>query len=419
MARKPRPVDPADGPTAAFAYDLRKVREEAGNPTYRALAAVAGYSATTLSDAAGGVRQPSLDVTLAYVGACGGDTALWERRWHELDRALEHERNKCSADEAGAAERSGGESAEEESAPARTAPGPAPALRSLPPAGGVAPGPGRSPVWVRWSLTAAAVAVMAAIGLTTLWVSGLSRTQRSAEAVMAGPVCLSAGPLGPFSGTTYNPRTAVRAGAHLDAPVVLEVPPGCSLRFTGYCLGEPVVDTTSGSPDVRWFKVSQGGVVSSAVIHGNPPAAMQPSSCPDSVPSPSAVRLAAVRPLDSPEAVELRSTGSHLAIVGYAAYFAPAGDPAQGPKWQQIGLTDKASAGFPVSWRLGALRAGAPAGASVPVVAVACLGGGAPTGVADAWQVPLDAVDGGRKAELGEDDLVKAEQAACRYPHPG
>lgn len=88
MARKPRPVDPTEGPLQAFAHDLRAVREQAGNPTYRALATLAGFSASTLSDAAGGVRQPSLEVTLAYVGACGGDVELWERRWEELSREL-------------------------------------------------------------------------------------------------------------------------------------------------------------------------------------------------------------------------------------------------------------------------------------------------------------------------------------------
>ncbi|MFD9130519.1 helix-turn-helix domain-containing protein, partial [Kitasatospora sp. NPDC059571] len=88
MARKPRPIDPTDGPIPAFAFDLRKVREQAGEPTYRALATLAGFSATTLSDAAGGVRLPSLEVTLAYVGACGGDVTAWELRWRELDREL-------------------------------------------------------------------------------------------------------------------------------------------------------------------------------------------------------------------------------------------------------------------------------------------------------------------------------------------
>jgi hypothetical protein len=85
VARQERAVDPLDGPLQAFAYDLRKVRADAGLPTYRALAKVAGFSATTLSEAAGGMRKPTLDVVLAYVGACHGDTDYWRCRWEALD----------------------------------------------------------------------------------------------------------------------------------------------------------------------------------------------------------------------------------------------------------------------------------------------------------------------------------------------
>ncbi|WP_327709909.1 WD40 repeat domain-containing protein [Streptomyces sp. NBC_00464] len=40
-----------------------------------------GFSAPTLSAAASGERVPTLPVVLAYVRACGGDEADWERRW--------------------------------------------------------------------------------------------------------------------------------------------------------------------------------------------------------------------------------------------------------------------------------------------------------------------------------------------------
>ncbi|HZP53495.1 helix-turn-helix transcriptional regulator, partial [Actinocrinis sp.] len=88
MGRTPRLLNPDDGPLQAFAHDLRMLREKAGNPTYRALAKTAGFSASTLGEAAGGVRRPSLDVTLAFVGACGGDVEAWQERWYQLDRQL-------------------------------------------------------------------------------------------------------------------------------------------------------------------------------------------------------------------------------------------------------------------------------------------------------------------------------------------
>ncbi|MFB7265836.1 hypothetical protein ACFCXH_27395 [Streptomyces nojiriensis] len=84
MPRPERPLDPDSGPLTRFAADLRKLRETAGRPPYRALAKRAHYSSTTLSDAAGGNTFPSLAVTLAYVEACQGDRRAWEARWHTV-----------------------------------------------------------------------------------------------------------------------------------------------------------------------------------------------------------------------------------------------------------------------------------------------------------------------------------------------
>ncbi|MFF9039712.1 helix-turn-helix domain-containing protein [Streptomyces sp. NPDC014892] len=81
--RREVPVDPGAGPVQRFAFELRKLRTEAGGLTYRAMAERAGYSITTLSQAAGGEQLPTLPVTLAFVRACGGDPAEWEARWQQ------------------------------------------------------------------------------------------------------------------------------------------------------------------------------------------------------------------------------------------------------------------------------------------------------------------------------------------------
>ncbi|MFI9580345.1 hypothetical protein ACIHCQ_00475 [Streptomyces sp. NPDC052236] len=83
MGRREKPLDPAAGPVQRFAYELRKLREEAGGPTYRAMAQRTDYSAPTLSAAAAGERLPSQAVALAYAAACGGEPADWERRWRQ------------------------------------------------------------------------------------------------------------------------------------------------------------------------------------------------------------------------------------------------------------------------------------------------------------------------------------------------
>lgn len=84
MSRAERPLDAGDGPVLRFAAELRKLRESSGSPAYRELSRRANYSIGTLSDAAGGRKLPSLAVTLAYVRACGGDTAEWTERWNEV-----------------------------------------------------------------------------------------------------------------------------------------------------------------------------------------------------------------------------------------------------------------------------------------------------------------------------------------------
>ncbi|WP_329359249.1 nSTAND1 domain-containing NTPase [Streptomyces sp. NBC_01483] len=82
MAGRPEgPVDPEAGPVQRLAYDLRALRAAAGSPTYRAMAVRSGLGASTLSHAAAGGQLPTLPVVLAYVRACGGDEAEWERHW--------------------------------------------------------------------------------------------------------------------------------------------------------------------------------------------------------------------------------------------------------------------------------------------------------------------------------------------------
>ncbi|MGC0405937.1 WD40 repeat protein/energy-coupling factor transporter ATP-binding protein EcfA2 [Streptomyces sp. SAI-126] len=101
MGRRERPLDPTEGPVARFAHELRKLRQEAGGPTYRAMAGRAHYSTATLAQAAAGDRLPSLQVTLAYVTACDGDVEEWERRWHQAAHETTEERR--AADDPGQA----------------------------------------------------------------------------------------------------------------------------------------------------------------------------------------------------------------------------------------------------------------------------------------------------------------------------
>ncbi|MFE7069269.1 hypothetical protein ACFU96_04135 [Streptomyces sp. NPDC057620] len=87
MPRGEIPLDPEGGPLFEFAARLRKLREQAGRPTYRDLAQHAHYGIAALSSAAAGRQLPSLAVTLAYVRACGGDEREWKVIWQRTAAA--------------------------------------------------------------------------------------------------------------------------------------------------------------------------------------------------------------------------------------------------------------------------------------------------------------------------------------------
>ncbi|HEY3463593.1 MAG TPA: helix-turn-helix domain-containing protein [Amycolatopsis sp.] len=82
MGRPEKPVNSSGGVATQFARELRELRARAGNPTYREMARSAMFSSSVLSSAASGNRMPSLQVTLAFVAACGGDDEAWRRHWH-------------------------------------------------------------------------------------------------------------------------------------------------------------------------------------------------------------------------------------------------------------------------------------------------------------------------------------------------
>ncbi|WP_234336922.1 nSTAND1 domain-containing NTPase [Streptomyces xylophagus] len=99
MGRPERPVDPAAGAVQGLAHALRELRRAAGGPSYRTMAKAAGFSATTLSQAAAGERLPTLAVVEGYVRACGGDPAEWGPRWKEAEAEAEAEASRARAAE--------------------------------------------------------------------------------------------------------------------------------------------------------------------------------------------------------------------------------------------------------------------------------------------------------------------------------
>jgi hypothetical protein len=73
---------------AAFVAALKKLRDEAGRPSFRSMATGVHYSHTALSNALSGARLPSREITMAFVRACGGDEGAWETYWHRANARL-------------------------------------------------------------------------------------------------------------------------------------------------------------------------------------------------------------------------------------------------------------------------------------------------------------------------------------------
>ena len=105
MGRPERPLDPAAGPIQAFAGELRKLRQEAGNPKYLQMQRLTGRSRTSLAEAAGGDHLATWETVEAYVRACGGDLAMWERRWTDTRDALRVQRQEIDTRDIVAASR--------------------------------------------------------------------------------------------------------------------------------------------------------------------------------------------------------------------------------------------------------------------------------------------------------------------------
>ena len=411
MARKPRPVDPTAGPLQEFAHALRQLREKAGNPTYRALAHKAGFGATALGEAAGGVRFPSLDVTLAYVGACGGDPVAWEERWRRVESELtlgSPAAEDESSTSAGIADDQSARIADEEVERARSP-------RSL------------ERIWSRtsWASRAAYGCILVIIIGTGIFVT-TSETPPAARGATVGStlnvdqICPTFPTPGAFDGETYLDQTAIRTASTTSARLIRNVPRSCWLQFTGYCLGAVILDRNivgAALPDERWFEIEGGNLMSSAVVHGDPPAGMRPSTCPGSVGAPKSISLGIVSDPGVPGAAVLSAQGSGVLIAGYAAYFAPVDAPGTAPDWHQVGAPGSlpATGGFAAPWTVG--RAGqAPSSTPVVVVAAACLAGDTPTDVTDAVQVVPSNPKSARPAALPAAMLARAAKVACAIP---
>lgn len=98
MPRPQRPLDPSDGPVQAFAAELRKLWQDAGEPKVLQMQRKTGRSKTALSDAMGGDHLPTWETVAAFVEYCGGDLRQWRTKW-ERTHEERRQRNLPTSDD--------------------------------------------------------------------------------------------------------------------------------------------------------------------------------------------------------------------------------------------------------------------------------------------------------------------------------
>ena len=401
MARQERPIDPSSGPLEAFAWDLRKLRVEAGAPTYRTLARTTGYGASTLSQAANGAQRPSLDVVLAYVGACGGDVDDWRKRWLELDAELTRvETSRVPQDEEPKADAASDTSFRS---------GQAGILPKAPPGDAEAVPATLSVRRRRWLDTRLA----ATLGVVTVVLGAVGvavNEHRSGPQHRAS--CPADSTSAAFTGKPYGSGVYVRRGASLGEPILYTIPANCVVGFTGYCIGEEINDLTTSTPDTRWLQLPDGGVIAAAMVNGRPPKSLAPSSCRHALPQPQTIELGITTDRRAPITLMLHANGAYVHIVGFAA-FREGDKTSNDAGWRQIAFPSEAKPALVAPLPLDKLRNQQGANDEFLVAAVACLGAGGPTDVMDVRTVRADGTSHALTTPLDEAQRYSAERWAC------
>jgi hypothetical protein len=74
-----------------------------------------------------------------------------------------------------------------------------------------------------------------------------------------------------FSGTVQVQVAHCRAEPNTTSAIIWTASYGNHFNFTGYCYAEPVYDPIAKQEDHRWYHISTGGWIASALVNGNAP----------------------------------------------------------------------------------------------------------------------------------------------------
>jgi hypothetical protein len=188
-------------------------------------------------------------------------------------------------------------------------------------------------------------------------------------------------------GTSHNGFVAptelgyahIRSEPDLSGDILLRYPPGCELRLTGYCIGEPKNHWRFHVPDPIWFRAPgdfRSGYIASADVQGAPsPQQLPLESCPGGRPLPSTPEI--TDPLDRKISgpVEITAAAPNAFQVGFAVRYEDIAGTRTSASWHQIGVDVHTNDGIVVKWDTRSIPGQSdPIPASTIIVAVPCLG---------------------------------------------
>jgi hypothetical protein len=202
------------------------------------------------------------------------------------------------------------------------------------------------------SVLAALGAILVAAGAAVNWDHVLSPGPPPPGAVVDCPDLSSQAS---FTGTvapTEIGYTHLRAEADLHSPVHFRYPPGCTLAFDAYCLGEAKDDWRFDTQDPVWLRTaSHDGFVSSADLKAGPPGGNVPEiNCPGETPEPGRPEITAPLAPALKGRVTFAAADPDAIQVGFALYYDEAPGHLKKSGWHQLGVDLDTGDGINASW---------------------------------------------------------------------
>lgn len=205
-----------------FVDRLRRLREDAGTPSFREMAKRSGaISHATLHDALQGARMPSWETTVEFARACGADPEELRAEWERADGAVRSSCDDGQADQ-GPTEEARADEAKGEATPALDTPAQEAAAREAADGPESPPSPpARRPVTIALGVAAALVIAGLVVALVTRETSDADASSSTSSGGEAAAAWTSA-PSAPSTTTSAD-----------GCPENAQVPPGTTTLVEG------------------------------------------------------------------------------------------------------------------------------------------------------------------------------------------